>query len=198
MKNTFPFLPILFAAVFFCVFFFVMHFRRKKNLELLSRVSVRRGGTVQKGFPISFGTLVFQHGPHEVRVHSTPGSKNSPPKTKVSCPLDTGRDFKMEICREHILLKALKRVGMQDIEVGNDRFDGSFLVKGSDESSVKAILTPTIQERLLGLDGRGMNLALTPTGLKLVVNFIPESEYEYDPILDAFTAVLDATKAGNY
>jgi hypothetical protein len=72
------------------------------------------------------------------------------------------------------------------------------MVRGSDESSVKAILTPIIQEKLLGLNRRGISLTLNQNELHLVVNFMPSSEYEYDPLLDAFTAVLDVVLQGNY
>lgn len=198
MKTYAPFLPILLAVAFFFVFFFVMHYRRKKNLELLQQVALRRGGTVEKGFLFTYGTLVYPHGSHEITVHSSPGSKNSPPKTKVSCPLIMGRDLTMSICNENLILRAFKMVGAQDIEVGNDAFDRAFMVKGSDESSLKAILTPTVQERLLRLSRQGVGLSLTEGELKLVVNTIPSSEMDYDPILEAFAAVLDVVRGGNY
>jgi hypothetical protein len=178
---------------------FLQFRNRQRNAEILSQVSLRRGGTVKGGFFLSLPTLVFPYKSQDITVHSTPGSDKSPPRTKISTALlELGRDFKMHIYKEHFLLKALKLVGVQDIQVGNDAFDNAFMVQGSDESSVKALLTPVIQEKLLGLSAKGLSLTLNQNELKLVVNLMPSSEYEYDPLLDAFTAVLDGVRSGNY
>jgi hypothetical protein len=198
MKQFITVIPIFFGIAFFFIIFFVMSYRRKKNMELLEQISLRRGGTIKKGLLFNYPTLTFSYGSHEVSVHSTPGSKNSPPKTRISCLLNSGRDFKMSVYKESIVLKSFKFFGAQDIEVGNDEFDREFMVKGDDDSSVKALLTPQIQQRLLTLTRRGMNLSLNQRELQLAVNYIPSSEMDYDPILDAFTAVLDVVKAGNF
>jgi hypothetical protein len=198
VKTLAPLPPILLAAVFLVVFFFVMNYRRKKNLELLEHVALRRGGSVSRGFLLGFGKLVVPCGSHEISVHSKPGSKHSPPKTKVSCPLAAGRDLAMSLASENIFQKASKLVGAQDIEVGNDAFDRAFMVKGSDESAVKALLTPTVQERLMSLSGEGLSLSLTRDELNLVVNTIPSSEMEYDRIMDAFQCLLDVVRGESY
>jgi hypothetical protein len=198
MENLLPFIPTFFLVAFFSVFFLIMKYRRDRHFEMLQQVSLRRGGSVKKGFFLQFGTLTFPYASHEISVHSTPGSKNNPARTRVSCPLTSGRDFTMNLCSENFFLKAFKMFVGQDIEIGNDAFDRAFLVKGSDESSVRAILTPIIQERLLGLNPKGIDLRLSQTELRLEVRTIPKSEMDYDPILDAFTALLDIVRAGNY
>lgn len=103
----------------------------------------------------------------------------------------------MHIYNENIFRKVLKIAGVQDIEMGNDTFDKAFMVRGSDETIIKAMVTPTLQERLLKLTHKGLSLSLTQTELKLVVNYIPSTEMDYDPILDAFTAMLDVVRGGN-
>lgn len=198
MKNLAPVLPILFAGAILALVFGVMHFRRKKNLEILESVAMRRGGTVRKGFLFNYGTLTFPHGSHEITVHPTPGSKHSPPKTKVSCPLQAGRDLTLNVTNETVFHKAFKMVGAQDIELGSEAFDRALMVKGSDESAVKALLTPPLQERLLQLAKSGLTLSLTHSELALVIHSIPSSEAEYEPLLDAFLAFLDAVRSGNY
>lgn len=57
----------------------------------------------------------------------------------------------LEVTREGVLAKLGKLFGAQDIVLGEDAFDRAFLVKGTSELTVRALLRPEVREEMLGM-----------------------------------------------
>lgn len=59
---------------------------------------------------------------------------------KVFCELITGKQIEFSIAQEDFTDKFLKVFGIQDITLSHPEFDKKYLVKGSDENTVRYIL----------------------------------------------------------
>ncbi len=67
--------------------------------------------------------------------------------TRMRAPYVNPGGFRFTIYRQSIFSGLGKMLGMQDIEVGDEAFDRDFIVKGSDESSVRELLSrPRLRE----------------------------------------------------
>jgi hypothetical protein len=61
--------------------------------------------------------------------------------TRMRAPYVNPNGFRFNIYRRSVFSDVAKRLGMQDIEIGEDEFDRDFIVKGTDESQVRALLS---------------------------------------------------------
>jgi hypothetical protein len=60
--------------------------------------------------------------------------------------------FWFTVYPEGVLSTARKWLGMQDVAVGHERFDGEFIIQGNDESQLKALFeNPSLRFALAGL-----------------------------------------------
>jgi hypothetical protein len=67
--------------------------------------------------------------------------------TRMRAPYVNPREFRFTIYRKSVFSGIAKRLGMQDIEIGDAAFDDEFIVKASDESQVRSLLAvPRIRE----------------------------------------------------
>ena len=67
--------------------------------------------------------------------------------TRLRAPYVNPRAFRFDVYRKSVFSGIAKAFGMQDIEIGDAAFDEDFIVKGTDESQVKALLAnPRIRE----------------------------------------------------
>ena len=98
--------------------------------------------------------------------------------TRLSVPYTNPDAFQFTIYRKSVFSELGKRLGMQDIEVEHARFDDDFIVKGNDESKVRALFASrAIREQLdaqkdvhMSIDGGSswFNRALPPRTDRLV------------------------------
>ncbi|MFK7971651.1 MAG: DUF3137 domain-containing protein [Bacteroidia bacterium] len=70
--------------------------------------------------------------------------------TRIRAPYINRDDFTFKIVREHVGHRVGKALGLQqDVEVGQERFDRDFIVKGSDERKLQMMFeNPHIRELL--------------------------------------------------
>ena len=82
--------------------------------------------------------------------HFTRGSgKNSTTYAAIQFSNLNTKELKCEIYEQGLLSKIGKTLGMQDIPVGNAKFDERFIIKSDDQNFIRTILLPEIQERIL-------------------------------------------------
>ena len=58
----------------------------------------------------------------------------------------------VEITREGVIAKIAKLFGAQDIQLGEEAFDRTFLVKGTSERTVRAVLSALVRQEMLQMD----------------------------------------------
>jgi hypothetical protein len=61
--------------------------------------------------------------------------------TRMRAPYVNPNGFRFTIYRRGVFSDIAKRFGMQDIEIGDEAFDRDFIVKASDESQVRSLLS---------------------------------------------------------
>jgi len=83
-------------------------------------------------------------------------------------PLGVG----LKLTRQGALTGLGKLLGMQDIEVGDPVFDARFVVKGTPEHAVRAMLTPEVRSRLVDLQGQASRLEVADDRLVAVVGWL--------------------------
>lgn len=89
----------------------------------------------------------YRGGPLEI-WHFTRGSgKNSSPYIGMRLGLDNPRGLSFKFHKEGFFSKIGKKLGMEDVQVGDPRFDKDFIVKCSDPDFIRAALLPEIKER---------------------------------------------------
>jgi hypothetical protein len=84
-------------------------------------------------------------------------------------------------------------MGEQDIQIGNPKFDGAFVIQANDEPFARRLLTPEVQQKLLGLEGP--LLSIKPKELFLRIFRIPKDTYGYDNLIDATVLLLGEMKS---
>lgn len=65
--------------------------------------------------------------------------KSSTTYTRLRAPYVNKDGFRFTICRKSIFSGFGKLLGMQDVEVGYPEFDDTFVIKGNDESKLRAL-----------------------------------------------------------
>lgn len=63
--------------------------------------------------------------------------------------------LELRVRPEHVLSRVSKSLGQQDIEVGDERFDGELVVQGQDGARIRRFLGPEVRELILDLKGQG-------------------------------------------
>lgn len=67
--------------------------------------------------------------------------------TRIRAPYVNRDGFRFTIYRKGLLSELGKRFGMQDIEIGDPEFDRDFIIKGNNESAVRALFAnPKIRQ----------------------------------------------------
>lgn len=75
--------------------------------------------------------------------------KSSVTYTRMRAPYVNKDGFWFKIYRTGFFTEVGKLLGMQDIEIGVPEFDENFVIKGNDESKVKALFSNTNIQRLI-------------------------------------------------
>jgi hypothetical protein len=69
--------------------------------------------------------------------------------TRIRAPYVNPGGFRFTVYRKGFFSDIAKLMGMQDIEIGDAAFDNDFIVKGTDESQVRALLASDRVRRLI-------------------------------------------------
>lgn len=167
--------------------------RLRGNLE---RAAKGRGGRLVRSFWKGDGLdLVADGVPGQLRFFM--GTDKAPPWTRLRFDwLPPGR---LRVAPEGFFARIRKFFGAEDLRIGDDGFDGRFLIQGSPEAWVRNVLDRETREgltRLFGLGaswarGKGIRLDLGPAGLTLFCprNLVWELEH-LEAFLDEGLALL--------
>ena len=122
--------------------------KHKSSLQMVfENLALKYNGSFKKSF--FYPSLEFSHENCRVKVYIQPGGRNSPPFTHAVVFLSLTQNIKMRLYHESVFSRFGKKIGMQDIQVCNEEFDNTFMIKGSDEYLVSQILNFDIQNKLL-------------------------------------------------
>jgi hypothetical protein len=69
--------------------------------------------------------------------------------TRLRAPFVSHRGLRFLVYRRSVFSDLGKLLGMQDIEIGDRRFDDAFVVKGNDEPAIRALLSDPALRALL-------------------------------------------------
>lgn len=120
--------------------------------EVWSQLAAELGGQLETGW--WHGTRVHARAGDWTTVLEqfiVPAGKVMIPYTRLRAPYRAPNGFRFSIRREHFFDRLGKWMVGDDIEVGHDLFDRTFLIKGSDEERVRELLNdPALREALLG------------------------------------------------
>jgi hypothetical protein len=94
-----------------------------------------------RNFPVKIYMFTEKYGGGKsrvIRVH-----------TGVEVKINNPHNYKLDIYEEGFFNKIYKVFGMQDIIIGNDKFDKEYIIKSNNEKITKEILTDPICDELL-------------------------------------------------
>jgi hypothetical protein len=175
---------ILIFLVFIGVMVFLLTWQKKELMELYRQQATKRNGRV-KTFLFLFPKLILFDQGREIQVHQDRGGQNSPTITHMTCTLTSPKDYKITVGPENALVKIGKSFGMKDIQTGHSEFDASFLVRGSDEGTVRAFLGPEIQESLLHLEERFPKIKIEDKKFHFNISGQVKKEKQLDQFIEA-------------
>lgn len=77
---------------------------------------------------------------------------------------------------ENILSPLSKKIGLQDIEIGDPKFDAKYMLKGNNERKVKILLSSQhIKDYMLKVDGLTLHIK---SASKSLFSGLPENSYQ--------------------
>jgi len=137
-------------------------------------------------------------------TYVVPAGKAYIPCTRMRAAFVNPSGFRFTVYRKSIFSAIAKAFGMQDIEIGEDTFDRDFIVKASDESRVRTLLSsPRLRELLASQpeihlsvkDDEGWFATRFPEGVDelyfSVTGIIKDSD-RLKRLFDLFAELLDA------
>jgi len=87
----------------------------------------------------------FRHEPWTITLESFTDEENSI-YTQMRAPFKNKDGFRFTIFRKTFLSDLGKKLGMQDIEIGEPEFDDAFIIQGNDVTKLRALFgNPTIR-----------------------------------------------------
>ena len=122
------------------------------------------------------------------RIHDTrPGSKRILTHMELHFPTPLTPRFRLS--KEGVLQMLGKAAGGQDILVGDPDFDRRFVVKGSQENEIRALLNDEAREALTALLGMSGTLVVSEVSIQMNLSgFVTDSD-QLETILNGYTHV---------
>lgn len=85
-------------------------------------------------------------------TYSVSTGKSSATFTRMRAPYVNPDGFRFKVYRKGLFSALAKKLGMQDIEVGEREFDDAFIVQGNEESKVRSLLAaPRLRQMMLSM-----------------------------------------------
>lgn len=128
--------------------------------EIWQQLSTQVGGRYVDGGMWKGGTVEAKHGQWTVTLdtYTVSTGKVTLVYTRMRAPYVNPDGFRFTIYRKGFLSGFAKMLGMEDVEVGDPAFDEAFIIKGTDESRLRALFS---EPRLRELVARQPSIALT-------------------------------------
>lgn len=193
------FVPVFFVAVLgFIVFAFVMAIRTmRRAAESWSRVATAHGLQLSPGglfrYPSVRGTL--QGCPIVVDTFTRRSGKSRTTYTRFDVRYPSPLPIDLALSQQGLFSGLASLFGAQDLEIGDESFDASVVVKGADAEAIRDFLTPerkTTAKRLLD-DHPGIEIGAE--GLRWSKRGLIDRETELESVLEDLTNAA-ATFAG--
>ncbi len=87
----------------------------------------------------------------EVRIHgySTGSGKSRTHWIAISSPVRNAGGLSLRLSAENLFTRAGRKIGIQDVDVGDPEFDAKFCLKTNDAAYVRAALIPEVRRRAI-------------------------------------------------
>lgn len=144
-------LPILIIVGIIALNIAIFYYRRQARLRAWGEIAARNSLTLEPGGflqpPRVTGTY---RGRNLVLSTFQRGSgKHSRTYTRIALTVNNWADIRMELYNEHVFSGIVKRLGMQDIQIGDEEIDRRFMIKGQPEEAVMNLLdSGTVRQKL--------------------------------------------------
>ena len=128
--------------------------------EIWGQIAQDIGGSYTDGGFFGTDVLRYKHGEWELhldtftRSSGTGKNRSSTTYTRMRAPFVNKDNFYFEIYQEGLFTPLGKWLGMQDVEIGDSFFDGTFVIKGNSDQRLKELFAdPEIKRLIHGQPG---------------------------------------------
>jgi hypothetical protein len=104
-------------------------------------------------------------------------------RTGVTVWLAAPAGLGLWLSREGALSGVARFIGMQDIEVGDPRFDGRFIVQGRPEAAVRALLTEPVRDTLIAIQDQALRFEVKDDHVVALVGHLMTDPGQIDDAL---------------
>jgi hypothetical protein len=111
--------------------------------EIWHRLSSEIDGTFVESTWVTESKIVVEHKNWLITLDTFYANKHV--YTRLRAPFVNRVGFSFDIYRKTSMDDFAKLFGMQDIEIGDPRFDDEFIIKSNDERRVRQLLTPSLR-----------------------------------------------------
>jgi hypothetical protein len=111
--------------------------------DIWRQLSADLGGHLVGGTPFKPAKVQATHGEWTVTLdtHAVSTGKVTIIYTRMRAPFVNPGGFRFTIYRRELFSDIAKWLGMQDVQVGFEPFDSDFIIKGTDETMVRALFS---------------------------------------------------------
>jgi len=119
--------------------------------ELWQQLSTAVKGRYVEGGFLKTDKVEVEHGPWIVTLdtYTVSTGKATIIYTRIRAPYVNPDSFRFSIYRKGLFSDIAKRLGMQDIEIGDPEFDDAFIIKGNDDMKVRTFFSDPGLRRLI-------------------------------------------------
>lgn len=170
MNSTVIVAALIIAVVVVGVLVF-QYLQRKSQIRAWQEVAARAGLACEEGGLLRFPAVHGTYRGHELEMYihqhtsGTGKNRHTSTSTRIAMTVDNPAGLHLDLSGEGALGKIGKRLGAQDIQVGDAEIDRRFMIKGDMEDEIRRIFaSETLREKLLALPS--LNLELDGTILR--------------------------------
>ena len=175
------------------------------KVDMWSQLSEQIGGDFEKGGFLRKDKVTLTHRQWQITLdtYTVSTGHSAVVYTRLRAPFVNPDGFRFNIHRKHVFSWLPKMFGQQDIEIGEPEFDEAFVIQGTSETNVKALLANTEIRRLIDRqpkinfqvkDDEGWFGSKFPEGvdeLYFQVGGIIKDKAQLKDLFDLFALVLD-------
>ena len=187
-------LPLL---ILITVFLLIMRKGFGSGLErVMERIAEKRNGIIRRS--LIFPSLFISLDGAELlaRFRMRWWRKYDPFQFIVDGRCNKRLGCSISIYPESIILKAGKKLGLKDIETGNDEFDRKFLLRSDDEDLALGFLDRDLQEKILRISHLLPSIKIKDNRLRITTSsHLVGREENMDSLIDTAISILDRIKS---
>lgn len=143
-----------------------------------------------RGWRFDPGAATLSGNDFELQACLRPEGSGTHARMKFAQPLGIG----LRVQQRGALAKVASFFGMQDVKVGEKRFDDRFIVQGRPEDRVRALLTPEVREHLFYIDTNAASMELTDDGVTMELGHLVTDAAQIEHVLSALARVAGAMR----